>query len=194
MRPETPPAIDALPLTRQAHRHLENCLTEGDQVVDATAGNGHDTLFLARQVGATGHVWAFDIQARALEATRARLEAQGLAQRVTLIHAGHQHLDHSLPDNLRGKVKAVMFNLGYLPGGDHGIVTRPQDTLAALEASLAWLHPEGVISVMMYRGHPGGQEEHATIEAWLRERRDVVCDRMRERPFPAPVLKCLKRS
>lgn len=194
MTPETIATIDALPLTRQAHHYLENCLDEGDHAVDATAGNGHDSLFLARQSGATGHVWAFDIQAQALEATRARLEAEGLASRVTLIHSGHQHLAQYLPENLRGRIKAVMFNLGYLPGGDHGIVTHPRHTLAALEASLAWLHPDGMISLMMYRGHSGGQEEHAAIEAWLRERRDIVCHRTRERPFPSPVLKCLKRA
>lgn len=157
------------PLTRLAHEQLAEILKPGDLAVDATAGNGHDTLFLARTVGDAGHVWAFDIQTAALDATRKRLEAAGVAERVTLIRDGHQHLERHLPDQARGRIRAVTFNLGYLPGGDHGIITRPETSLAALEAARAVLGPDGIISLMIYRGHSGGLEEFEAIRAWLQQ-------------------------
>ncbi|MBK1672969.1 16S rRNA (cytosine(1402)-N(4))-methyltransferase [Ectothiorhodospira shaposhnikovii] len=157
------------PLTRIAHEQLSGLLQPGDLAVDATAGNGHDTLFLARTVGEAGHVWAFDIQTAALDATRKRLDEAGVADRATLIQDGHQHLDRHLPDHARGRIRAVTFNLGYLPGGDHGIITRPETSLAALEAARAVLGPDGVISLMIYRGHSGGLEEFEAIRTWLKQ-------------------------
>ena len=101
----------------------------GDTVIDATVGNGHDTLFLARLVGREGLVYGFDIQQVALERTAARLQEAGLQDRVQLIHAGHEELKKYVPDF----VQAVMFNLGYLPGADKSVTTLGHTTLRAIK-------------------------------------------------------------
>lgn len=149
--------------TVQAHREVAAVLRVGELAVDATAGNGHDTVFLAERVGPTGRVLAFDIQAAAIEATRARLAAAGLAERVGLVLGSHGDLaQHVAP----GGVAAVMFNLGYFPGGDHAVITRTADTLRALGAAVAALRPGGILTVVCYPGHPGGEEESAAVVDW----------------------------
>ncbi len=138
---------------------LSACLAEGDTAVDATAGNGRDTVFLARLVGASGKVWAFDIQQQALANTARMLELEKLSNRVTLVGSGHENLAHYVGDNLG----AAMFNLGYLPGGDHSIITRPSTTLIALEIALKNLRPGGMATLIIYSGHTGGKEEEDTL-------------------------------
>ena len=153
-------------LTRRAHAWLATVLAPGDIAVDATVGNGHDTLFLARCVGAQGRVVGFDLQRRAIEQTRQRLAAAGLLPRVDLHLAGHEHLLDHLPDGALGTVAAVCFNLGYLPGGDKSIITRPGTTRAALDAAWLALRPDGLMTVLAYVGHRGGAEELAEVQAW----------------------------
>ena len=155
-----------VPLTRVAHDHLRGIIRPGDLGIDATAGNGHDTLFLAQCVGPTGQVIAFDIQQAALDATRARLEAAGVADRCRLVLAGHERMDEHVPADWRGRVAAVMFNLGYLPGGDKAVVTRGETTVVALDAALGLIAPRGVISVITYRQHPGASDEKMAIGVW----------------------------
>ncbi|KUK32527.1 MAG: Putative rRNA methylase [Thermoanaerobacterales bacterium 50_218] len=138
-----------------SHLLIAQVLQEGDLAVDATAGNGHDTLFLARKVGPRGKVYAFDIQEEAILKTRERLRQAGLEDRVVLLQKGHERLREYVPE----RIKAAMFNLGYLPGGDHKIVTRPSTTLAALEQVLEILEEGGLVSIVVYRGHEGGTEE-----------------------------------
>jgi len=155
------------PLTALAHQRLAAVLAAGDIAIDATTGNGHDTLFLTRQIAPDGQVHAFDIQPQALEATQERLAQAGLAERVTLHLAGHERMREHLPAELAGRVAAVTFNLGYLPGGDHGLVTRPDTTLAALVQASALLRPGGLLSVLVYRGHAGGREEAEAVAGWF---------------------------
>ncbi|WP_457675037.1 tRNA (mnm(5)s(2)U34)-methyltransferase [Thiolapillus sp.] len=154
-------------LTRKAHLIVGQYLDAGDLAVDATAGNGHDSLFLAQQVGEKGRVFAFDIQEQALRASAARLEQAGLAARVELIHGGHEHMAESLPADSQGRIRAVMFNLGYLPHSDKATITRSEHTLPALEQARRLLAPDGVISVLAYRGHPGGLEESLAVKQAL---------------------------
>lgn len=151
--------------TQTAHREVAAVLRPGDVAIDATAGNGHDTVFLAERVGDAGKVFAFDVQAEAIAAARARVEAAGLTGRVEFILASHATIvEHAAP----GSVAAVMFNLGYFPGGDHAVITRTGETLAALGAALVVLKPGGVLTVVCYPGHPGGDEESAAVESWSR--------------------------
>lgn len=158
--------MTSLPLVQQAHAALGEILTAGDLAIDATVGNGHDTLFLARAVGAGGTVYGFDIQEAALDAAYRRLQDEGLAGRVSLYHAGHEAMAVVLPASVVGRVRAVMFNLGYLPGGDKARTTGIHTTLAALEQARSLLAPGGAISVLAYTGHPGGREEAEAVKAW----------------------------
>jgi SAM-dependent methyltransferase len=177
------------PLTQIAHELLSPVIQAGDFAVDATVGNGHDTRFLAEQVGDEGKVLGLDVQESAILVTAARLGEAGLKHRVDLVQKGHEQLDKLLPEGMRAKLKVVMFNLGYLPGGDHGLITRADTTLKALDAALGQLRPDGLISLMVYRGHPGGNEEYRAITDWLEQAscRAEYPD-TGERPDAAPVL------
>lgn len=153
-----------------AHTLATGTLRDGGGAVDATIGNGHDTVALARAVGAEGTVHGFDVQAAALEATRERLAAASLAGRTDLHCVGHEQMAQHLPDPLHGTVGAVMFNLGYLPGSDSERTTQPDTTVAALEAALQLLRPGGIVTVVLYTGHAGGAEEAQAVETWATDR------------------------
>lgn len=155
-----------IPLTQQIHHILSDSLKEGMNVIDATAGNGHDTLFLASQIGNTGHVYAFDIQQEAIEKSYNRLQEAGLLKRVTLIHAGHELMHEHIPSSLHGNIGLIMFNLGYLPSANKSIITRTTTTLKALECSIQLLESGGTISILAYPGHIGGQEETDAVKTW----------------------------
>ncbi|MCR4885702.1 MAG: class I SAM-dependent methyltransferase [Clostridiales bacterium] len=142
---------------------LERAVAPGDTVIDATMGNGHDTLFLCRLVGEAGRVYAFDVQSQAVENTRARLTENGMLDRAHLFCLGHEHMVEKAP----GPVAAAVFNLGWLPGGDHGVTTRWETTKAAVESALALLRPLGVLVVCAYPGHPEGDRERKNLTALL---------------------------
>lgn len=139
----------------------------GAWVADATAGNGHDTLLLAECVGAAGRVFAFDPQAAAVEATRARLSEADVLERCVLIQDGHQHMARLLPAEAQGRLAAVMFNLGWLPGQDKSCITRTETTLVALQAAVEWMQPGGLLTVVVYPNHAGGDDEARAVEAWM---------------------------
>lgn len=147
-----------------SHKFIEEVVYLGDTVIDATVGNGGDTVFLAQLVGSTGRVIGFDTQLVALERTENKLKELGLKQRVTLIHAGHENLK----DYVKEPVKACMFNLGYLPGSDHSIITLPETTKAAVEQAMGLLERNGLITVVVYTGHEGGAEEAAVVAEMTR--------------------------
>ena len=141
----------------------QRVLKEGDCAVDATMGNGHDTLLLCQLVGETGHVDAFDVQQQALDNTRALLAANGLESRATLHHAGHEHMGDLVPHS----VQLVMFNLGWLPGSDKQVRTQWPTTRKALDAALQLLTPLGLCVLCVYPGHPEGEEERQQLLAFL---------------------------
>ena len=152
--------------TEVVHDWVRERVEPGSLVVDATAGNGHDTVFLAELVGAEGKVLTFDIQEQAMEETRRRLKTAGLLDRVSLIQAGHETMaDHAEPES----VQAVMFNLGYLPGSDKARITQTDTTLSALRAAERLLSLGGVITVVAYTGHEGGDGEAESVLAYGRE-------------------------
>jgi SAM-dependent methyltransferase len=144
------------------HLFLKEKVKPGDRVVDATCGNGHDTLLLAGLVGPRGRVWSFDINGVALDAVRERLRETSLETVVELVHDGHERL----ADHVHEPLHAIVFNLGFLPGGGSGIITRPETTLAALEQSVKLLLPGGFILLAVYTGHPGGKEEGLAVDSW----------------------------
>lgn len=142
-----------------AHTLLEDVLSDGDVAVDATAGNGYDTVFLANLVGDTGKVFAFDVQQQAITSTQTRLEEQGLATRCEVILAGHE----KVATYVTTPIKAATFNLGYLPGAEHAIVTKPDTTITALESIVSQLEVGGMIVMVIYYGHDGGLEERDAV-------------------------------
>ena len=137
-----------------AHDFLAQVITKEDIVVDATMGNGHDTLFLAK---IAKQVYSFDIQKQALEKTSQRLLEAGLTN-VELILQGHETVDQFVRE-----AKAGIFNLGYLPSADKSIITQPQTTIEALEKLCHLLVKGGRIAIMIYYGHEGGDIEKDAV-------------------------------
>jgi SAM-dependent methyltransferase len=143
-----------------AHLVLRQTLRPGDWAVDATFGNGHDALWLAQIVGPSGRVFGFDVQAAALAKAAQRVER---LPQVALFHAGHEHLAEHLPADAKGRLAAVMFNLGFLPGADKSVITRAATTLEALDQALSYLAIGGHITLVLYPGHDGGAEETKAV-------------------------------
>jgi tRNA A58 N-methylase Trm61 len=149
--------------TELAHLLLRGIIREGDLLIDATAGNGHDTVFLAELAGERGRVRAFDIQDHAIQTARFRVEAAGFSDRVDFHLETHAKMaEHAQP----GTVAAVMFNLGYLPGEDHQLTTETEETLSALTTATTLIKTGGILSVVCYPGHDKGMAEAAAVESW----------------------------
>ncbi|MEH7387346.1 class I SAM-dependent methyltransferase [Bacillus sp. JJ1521] len=142
-----------------ARNLLKLAINEGDYAVDATIGNGHDTAMLASLVGKSGNVFGFDIQKEAIENTTSRLQGLELLDRVSLFHGSHNQLLSTIPTEAHGKITGAVFNLGYLPGGNKEIVTKPDSTIEAIEQLLSLMKPEGVIVLVVYHGHEEGAVE-----------------------------------
>jgi glycine oxidase len=156
------------PLTQLAHDIVRDVLAEGDIAIDATAGNGYDTRFLAWSIGTSGHVYAFDIQSDAIARTSVRLTDANVSN-VTLLHQPHERMADLIDIRDHGRISAVMFNLGYLPGGNKAITTRPESTGEAILAASRLLKPGGVITILVYTGHEGGRDEARLVDSVLNE-------------------------
>ncbi|KKI54654.1 MAG: class I SAM-dependent methyltransferase [Staphylococcus equorum] len=142
---------------------LQQHMTSESIVIDATCGNGNDTLFLAQQVP-HGKVYAFDIQTEAISNTKQKTEGY---DNVMLIQDSHAHVKQHIQEIEAGKVDAAIFNLGYLPKGDKSIVTHPESTLSAINSIFDILAPEGVIILVIYHGHDEGKLERDAVIEYL---------------------------
>ncbi|WP_432664841.1 class I SAM-dependent methyltransferase [Wukongibacter baidiensis] len=142
---------------------ISKVVMEKDIVVDATVGNGNDTLFLCDLVGEEGRVIGFDVQKVALEKAEKRLLERKVLDRVELINSGHENMK----DYINGEVSAIMFNLGYLPGKDHTITTKYDTTLKAIKEGMELLKKNGVMTVVIYPGHSDGMEEKENLLKFL---------------------------
>jgi len=137
-------------------------LSIGDTAVDCTMGNGNDTAFLCSLVGEKGKVYGFDIQEEAILNTRKRLEELNVLERSVLILDGHETIDKYIKET----VKVVIFNLGYLPKGNHKITTKKETTLEAVQKCLGLLEPNGIILLIIYPGHENGKLEKEALESF----------------------------
>ena len=143
-----------------AHNFIESNVKNGDNVIDATAGRGRDAEFLCSLVGESGHVYAFDIQEEAILSARELLDKKGLSQRVTLILDSHENMKNYVADV---EISAVVFNFGYLPGGDHSIQTRPEVSVAAIDAATSIIKQGGIVSLCIYYGGDSGYLERDAL-------------------------------
>lgn len=151
------------PLTSQVHDLLAAMPLQAETVIDATAGNGYDTLFLAQCTGPQGKVYAFDIQSDAINQTAKRLSEAG-HDHGEFFNASHAQMLKLLPPELIGEIAAITFNLGYLPGGDKTITTNVDSTQQAIFAAVKLLKPGGILTILAYTGHPGGIEEANAVQ------------------------------
>ena len=147
-----------------AHLFWSLFLKKGAIVVDATCGNGHDSLTLARLClgPSLGRLYCIDIQKKAIEQTQALLQLnleESLFQNVTFFHASHA----PLPVCIKG-ADLVVYNLGYLPGGNNkDFTTIDTTTIESIQDSLKILKPGGLVSIMCYPGHPAGNQEETSL-------------------------------
>lgn len=144
-----------------SHEYLKAHVKTGDVAVDATMGRGRDTLLLAQLVGAGGKVYAFDIQEDALTSTRLLLNENNITN-TSLILDSH----HKIKDYVK-TAKCVVFNLGFLPGGDHAIFSHSDTSIKAIEESLSIIPPDGFVSICSYYGGDTGFEEKDNLLNYL---------------------------
>lgn len=144
-----------------SHEYLKAHINKTDVCVDATMGRGRDTLLLSQLVGSSGKVFAFDIQPEALESTQNLLEENGITNAHLILDSHH---------NLKSYVqcaKCVVFNLGFLPGGDHTIFSHSDTSIKAIEAALDIIPTDGFVSICSYYGGDTGFEERDNLLAFL---------------------------
>lgn len=152
-------------ITEWCRHFLEMHIKPGDLCIDATMGNGHDTLFLSQLTGPSGKVLAFDIQQSALDATKKRLEDQNAADPVRLILDSHSHMNQYAKS---GTVSCIVFNFGYLPSGDHKIATRSETSIPAITQGLDLLKKGGLMSLCIYSGGDSGFDERDSLLEFLK--------------------------
>lgn len=153
-----------LQITQWCARFIKEQVSPGDLCIDATMGNGNDTLLLSTLCGENGRVLAFDIQEQALANTEEHLRKAGAPKNYTLLLESHTRLSQYAEDN---SVSCITFNLGYLPGGDHTRATKGDTSIEALSQSLSLLRKGGLISLCIYSGGDSGFEERDAVLDWL---------------------------
>ncbi len=147
-------------ITEWCHHFIRDHVKEGDICIDATAGNGNDTQLLCELVGESGKVFAFDIQEQAVANTKKRLEDAGLAGRAEVMLESHTKMRAYAGE---GTVSCIVFNFGYLPGGDHNLATRKDTSIEAIQEGLSLLRKGGMMSLCIYSGGDSGFEEKDAI-------------------------------
>lgn len=149
-----------LKFTKVCFEILSKYVSEGDTVIDATVGNGYDTDSLLQLVGSTGKVYAFDIQNEAIQNAKKLLNQNNrLQNNIEFINDSHSLIQQYVNES----VQAIVFNLGYLPGGNHNITTHADTTLAAIQQGLELLKINGIITILIYQGHQQGKIEKENI-------------------------------
>lgn len=177
-------------ITEWCHHFIREHVQKGDCCIDATAGNGNDTQLLCELVGENGKVYAFDIQEEAVKHTKERLEKAGLSNRAEVFCVSHTNMKQFV----REEVSCVVFNFGYLPGGDHNLATRKETSILAIQEGLDLLKKGGIMSLCIYSGGDSGFEERDAILEELKKldmkRYLVILSSYYNRPNnpPIPVL------
>lgn len=179
-------ALTRLNTITLAHHLMAQYIKKGACCIDATAGRGFDTAFLCEIVGEEGEVLAFDIQEEAVNSTKALLKERGLQATVYL--ESHEKMKaYKTPESVDG----IMFNFGYLPGGDHSICTHAESSIAAIEGGLTLLKKKGVMSLCIYHGGDTGFEEKDALMTYLKtldtKKYTVIVSELYNRPNYPPL-------
>ena len=145
-----------------AHHLLEESINKGELVIDATCGNGNDTVFLSELVGREGHVLAFDIQEQAIQNTKNLLNDNEF-NNVSVIHDSHAQIEKYFLEKNYNTIGGAVFNLGYLPRSDKTIITKGQSTITSVNTILQFLKKNGLVVIVVYHGHEGGKDEKEMI-------------------------------
>ena len=178
-------------ITEWCHHFIREHVKQGDICIDATAGNGNDTQLLCELVGEHGKVFAFDIQEKAVQHTKERLEQAKLLPRAEVLLESHVNMKHYVEEDA---ISCIVFNFGYLPGGDHSLATRKDTSIQAIHEGLTLLKKGGMMSLCIYSGGDSGFEERDAILEELKnldsKRYLVIMSSYYNRPNnpPIPVL------
>ncbi|MBQ4339778.1 MAG: class I SAM-dependent methyltransferase [Firmicutes bacterium] len=178
-------------ITEYCHHMIEAFAVETESCIDATMGNGVDTAFLCRLAGEQGKVIAFDIQEKAVENTGKLLEREGLREQAKLVLDSHDNMDKYAEAE---SADIIVFNFGYLPGGDHKISTKAATSVSAVEKGLGILKKGGIMSLCIYSGGDSGYEEKEALLEYVKaldhKRYIVITHEFFNRPNdpPLPVL------
>lgn len=144
---------------------IDSHICESSIVIDATCGNGNDTLYLAEKT-TQGFVYGFDIQKQAIENTQQKVKD---FNNVSLIQDGHENVRQYILEKHIGLIDCAIFNLGYLPKGDKSIVTKPESTIKAIEEIFDLMRVEGIIILVIYHGHDEGKLERDALLKYLQD-------------------------
>lgn len=206
-------------ITDWVHRQLQEYVQNAEYCVDATAGKGKDTLFLCENMPRQGKVIAFDIQKEALNQAEELLQKNSYPVRTyhtedggqdwktrlmledaqdwkaRLILDGHEHMEHYI---LPESVDVMMFNLGYLPGGDHALATRSETTIAAIGQGLSLLKCGGIMSICIYSGGDSGFAECDAVLDYLKmldaRQYTVIVSNFYNKPNDPPIPVLIRRE
>ena len=136
-------------------RHQEQVI-----VIDATLGRGQDALFCA-MLPSVIVIHGIDIQNQAIQSARSKF-SNANNHKLKSHRMCHQHIDQ-----LNVKPDLIIYNLGYLPGGDKSICTNSLITLTSVEKACHMLNVNGALSMMVYPGHEQGNDERDDLVSFF---------------------------
>lgn len=186
--------MDSINTLTLAHRFLREKVKPGDFCIDATAGRGFDTVLLCELAGPEGKVLAFDIQEDAVACTREKLATGGYDKMGTVYLESHSRMDLYAAEE---SVDCIVFNFGYLPGGDKQLFTHADTSCEAILKGLKLLKTGGAMCLSLYYGGPNGYGERDAILDLVRSLDPkkftvIICEfanRKGDVPFPVFILK-----
>ena len=159
-----------LSILNRARLLMKENLKKTDLVIDATTGNGKDSLFLLSIIE-DGHLFGFDIQKEAIKNTNDLLKEK--FNNYTLFNTGHENMYKTLKE-YENKISLIVFNLGYLPRGNKEITTKVDTTIKAIKDSINLLNKKGHIVITIYPGHNEGLKESEKVKEFLKKSNNLT--------------------
>lgn len=165
---------------------IKNFVKNKGIAIDGTLGNGYDTNFLSENFE---KVYSFDIQEIAVENYKNHKK-----ENVILIQDSHSEFNKYIKE----KVDCIIYNLGFLPGGDKSITTRAESTLKSIEQGKELLNSGGIITIALYVGHEEGAIEEKALKEYLvnldKSKYGVMLHKVMNRSDKAPQLIVIEKK